>query len=776
MLTLALALTACGGGGGGGTPSGSGGSTGGGGSSGGGGTTTNYNTAEYRRNWGLDAIDAIHAYNAGYTGTGVTVAVIDSGADLQHPDLIGQLDAASKDMFTFRNDLDDIDGHGTMVSQIIAGAKNNSYTHGVAFDAQIMALRTDDPGTCASVDGCSFYDTDIAAAINYAVANGADVINISLGGPDPSLQVLMDAIANAVAAGVIIVVSAGNEGENGAIMPEQSALDAIDAAGPGQVIIAGSVNNLLVLSSFSNPAGSVAVYQEAFLTAPGEDVIVSLWDEASNAYVLYLVSGTSFAAPHIAGAAALLIDAFPHLSAAQVVNLLFTTAVDLGAPGIDSTYGQGFLDVGAAFSAQGVTSISVQTTQGVTLVPVNQTGLVSGAAFGDAFDRSDLLTHTIFSDAYLRGYRTDLTHRTFSFNAAPDLLGLMEAKRNFNSAELPLGQGQTMKVAVTKEDTGRYYDENGQPLTEDGGQLGYKSMRMSWKSDLGTATSLYSTFADSLTENLGFTDEAFTTAHSDATISHATGHNAYLTGRGEARRVALSQDLGKKIRLALGVGTVDIASETSQVLPTNLAPARKSAVVAQVSRSANASSWQIEAGYVREENMILGTRSSGALDFGQEAQTVYLGLASSWQLGQGLALNIGLRGGLTQVEGGQTSMFAGASDLVTSSGELSLSKTGLMQRGDRLSFAIAQPLYVETGEVVLETPVSWSYKRLEADFASEVLNLSPSGREIDVEMAYTTRLTGDWDLQTNLLHQIEPGHVAEADPVTSLFLHMKRTF
>ncbi|TNE60282.1 MAG: hypothetical protein EP340_00180, partial [Alphaproteobacteria bacterium] len=525
-----------------------------------------------------------------------------------------------------------------------------------------------------------------------------------------------------------------------------------------------------------NPAGTTAVYQEAFLTAPGEDIVVSLWDPDSNSYVLYLVSGTSFAAPHIAGAAALLIDAFPHLSAAQVVNLLFTTAVDLGAPGTDATYGRGFLDVGAAFSAQGLTSVSVKAAEGVTMVPLSQTGLVSGAAFGDAFDRSEHLTHTIFSDAYLRGYRTDLTTRTLAFNVAPNLLGIMEAKRNFGSAEMPLGYGQTMKIAVTKEDTGRYYDDNGQPLTDDGGQLGYSSVRMSWKSDLGTGAAFYSTFSDSLTENLGFTDEVFTTANSDAYISHSTGHNAYLSGSGEARRVAISKDLGKRSRFALGVGTVDIASETSQVLPSNLAPARKSAVVAQWFHSRGASDWKFEAGYVREENMILGTRSSGALDFGQEAQTAYLGLASTWQFGHGLALNFGLRGGLTQVQDGQVSMFRSTSDLVTSAGELSLSKTGIWQKADRLSFAIAQPLHVETGEVMLETPVSWSYKRLEADFASEVLNLSPSGREIDMEVAYTTRLTGDWDVQANLLHQMEPGHIAEAGPVTSMFVHMKRTF
>src|SRR3546814_13198213 len=153
-------------------------------------------------------MDAIAAYDAGATGSGITVAVIDSGIDTGSAEFSGRISAASRDMISSRNSLKDENGHGTAVSGIIGAARNDSQIMGVAFNSTLLALRTDSPGTCTPT-GCSHYDSAIGAAVDVAVPYGAKVINLSLGGGAHG-SVLVNAIAPAAHALVIFVVAAGN--------------------------------------------------------------------------------------------------------------------------------------------------------------------------------------------------------------------------------------------------------------------------------------------------------------------------------------------------------------------------------------------------------------------------------------------------------------------------------------------------------------------------------------------------------------------------------------
>lgn len=154
---------------------------GGGGGGGGGAAPTNFNTAEFQANFGLGSINVLSTYSGGFTGTGQTIAVIDTGIDVDHPDLDANIAAASTDIVTSNAAfLNDIDGHGTQVSGVAAAERNSVGTHGVAFNSQILAIRADSIGSCLTL--CSFTNTDVADAIDFAVANGAGVINLSIGG------------------------------------------------------------------------------------------------------------------------------------------------------------------------------------------------------------------------------------------------------------------------------------------------------------------------------------------------------------------------------------------------------------------------------------------------------------------------------------------------------------------------------------------------------------------------------------------------------------------
>src|SRR5207253_11492596 len=150
---------------------------------------TNYNTTEYRSSSYSVAAGAIAAYDAGATGKGVKIGIVDSGINPKLLEFTDRIDPASGDVAGNRG-VSDEGGHGTAVSAVAAAARNDIGTMGVAFDATIVSERADQPGSCSGTDGCQFFDGAIAAGIDAARLAGAKVINMSLGGSPPGNQLL----------------------------------------------------------------------------------------------------------------------------------------------------------------------------------------------------------------------------------------------------------------------------------------------------------------------------------------------------------------------------------------------------------------------------------------------------------------------------------------------------------------------------------------------------------------------------------------------------------
>ncbi|MFS0783728.1 S8 family peptidase [Bacillus sp. 1P06AnD] len=254
----------------------------------------------------------------------VTVAVIDTGIDKNHPDLKKNLlpgyNAANPANQPVAGD------HGTHVAGIIAAEKGNGIGgYGMAPNVKILPIDVFDGGYGAS-------DAAIADAILYAVSHGAKVINMSLGGYG-STPILEDAVKTAIKKGVVVVAAAGNENTDDVSTP----------AGYEGVISVGSVNSDKKLSSYSNYGPSVDV------VAPGEEVYSSLYDYEKKSTYTY-GSGTSMASPVVAGAVALLKTKYPNLTPAQVEYVLEKTAEDLGAKGFDTKYANGLINIVKAMS------------------------------------------------------------------------------------------------------------------------------------------------------------------------------------------------------------------------------------------------------------------------------------------------------------------------------------------------------------------------------------------------------------------------------------------
>lgn len=256
--------------------------------------------------WSLDNIYAPEVWTSsgdfsGATGSGSVVAVVDTGVDLDHREFSGRIvqgyDFVSNDSFA-----DDGNGHGTHVAGTIAGANDGFGVTGVAYNAQIMPIRVLD-------NNGSGYTSDVIEGIRYAADNGANVINLSLGGGGHS-QAMDDAIAYATSLGSVVVMAAGNSGGSS---PDYPAAHAINYG-----LAVGAVDQSGNMANFSNLAGDVVL---DYVTAPGVNIYSST---PGNNYDSF--NGTSMATPHVAGAAALLLGHDPNLSAATVEDLLTGTA------------------------------------------------------------------------------------------------------------------------------------------------------------------------------------------------------------------------------------------------------------------------------------------------------------------------------------------------------------------------------------------------------------------------------------------------------------------
>jgi subtilisin family serine protease len=344
-----------------------------------------FDTAEYRRSNAAVAAGAISAWTSGADGAGVVIGFVDSGIDTASPEFAGRISSASRDVTGGGRSVADADGHGTAVVAVAAAARDSGAITGVAPAATIAAMRADTPGSCAT--DCSFAGTAIAAGIDAAVAAGARIVSLSLGGgADSAMQA---AFSRARAAGTVLVVAAGNDA--GAVV-DPLAQAALSVAGTTTIVV-GSVDATGAISGFSNRAGAAA---PAYLATLGE--AVRSFDNHGTAY---LYSGTSIAVPAVAGAAALLAQHFPNLTAAQIVDLLLRTARDAGDPGTDPVYGRGILDIAAAFAPVGGTSIA-----GTATAISTSTNGTLGAAFGTGL--ATALGTIGIVDSYGRGYRLAL--------------------------------------------------------------------------------------------------------------------------------------------------------------------------------------------------------------------------------------------------------------------------------------------------------------------------------------------------------------------------------
>jgi thermitase len=303
---------------------------------------------QYANEWHLPDIGATTAWNSSI-GTGVTIAILDSGVDPTHPDLQAAL-VPGYNFYDNNTNTTDVYGHGTEVAGAAAAIGNNGIgVAGVAFTSKIMPIRVTD------TSGYGYYSL-IASGLTWAADHGARVANISFQGAAGSSTILSAAQYMRNAGGVV-VVGAGNTGTLESY-PASTAVTAVTA-------VDGSNN----VTSWSSYGSFVDV------AAPGVSICTT---KMGGGYGC--VSGTSVASPVTAGVYALMMAVQPGLQPSQLDSDLFSTAKDLGASGWDQYYGSGLVQADAAVQAAMSTVTSDTTPPTVTISSPSNGSNVSGIA------------------------------------------------------------------------------------------------------------------------------------------------------------------------------------------------------------------------------------------------------------------------------------------------------------------------------------------------------------------------------------------------------------
>lgn len=279
------------------------------------------NDPDWGLQYGLDKIGAPQGWDSSTGASWVTIAIIDTGVDRTHPDLILKTQDGYNVLSPGDAPMDD-NGHGTHVAGIAAAASNNGLgIAGVSWGAQIMPVKV----LNASANGTY---ANVASGIIWAVDNGAQIINLSLGGSAYS-AILESAVNYAYNRGVVLVAASGNAGGSSILYPARYA----------QVIAVGATDSNNERSLFSNFGNGME------LVAPG----VSIYSTELGGGYSYR-SGTSMAAPFVSGLAAILIGMPGNYDAGLVREQMISTSLDLGDTGWDAYHGYGIIQMDAALS------------------------------------------------------------------------------------------------------------------------------------------------------------------------------------------------------------------------------------------------------------------------------------------------------------------------------------------------------------------------------------------------------------------------------------------
>ncbi|MDE0245532.1 MAG: S8 family serine peptidase [Gammaproteobacteria bacterium] len=718
---------------------------------------------EFSDQWSLSEIRADYAYARGYTGAGVTVGIIDTGADPDHVAFEGKLHPQSAIASQFCPDgtcsfsaIRDTGTHGTAVGGLIAGARLGNRMHGVAYDAELLMIGiqlgqgTPEYRPVDLSNGPLYRSLDEQGQGIYRRIGGQTrIVNHSFGYEG----VVTDYTANEVRGAfgrtidallqegtpdpekMILVWAAGNS--YGKFDAQGNMADAsspnITAATPhlfpalrGHFITVVATQSDGTIASYSNRCGVAADF---CMAAPGHGVLAP-WAGSEDGYGR--IGGTSAAAPHVAGALALLEEAFRgQLGSTEMVTRLFAAADKEGIYADRNTYGQGLLDVEKATRPIGAMSASLAHTLEGPSVNLGGSAVAAGPAWGDALQHAFAGRELAVLDSLNAPFFIPME----SFNAHWPLDDAYRADRQFarfvgratetGPAAAALSGDWTVSSA---EGLARalYDRENARPVWAPPAQL-----RNAWVA-LGTP-------------GVGVARDLLRLG------DHGTLRSGFFLqnpgiARGD-RLAAAGRAQGAFINLDLGGGARRLFAEI---------------------------------GLLGESERLLGAGAEGA--YGRLAgRTWFSRFLVEREFAGGLTLMAVAQAGYTSGEAGR-GLFRGTRGVLSSAFSTGL-QWGSKGPGkpERAWFMVSQPLRNESGGLYMDYPTG---RTRAGGVLRETawIGAEPSGRQIDLTLGYETALPSNasadagWRIRLEAWRSFRPGHRAAALPENALYLAVARGF
>ena len=684
-------------------------------------------TSEFFRTGALAEIGADSLYSVGGTGLGKTVAVIDTGIETGLSEFQARLHPSSADVV-------DADGrafedgwsHGTMVAGLLGAARDGHGMHGVAFDSEILAIRADDIGSCPN--RCSYRESDLAIATSYAVEAGADVLNFSLGAGGDIAEDYAASLAAAAAAGKVLVFAAGNYGED---HPTNPAMFATRQAANGQALIVGATDRNGNLAPFSNRAGSARAH---YLVVPGVGLETTVPDGDYT-----LIDGTSFATPLVSGAAAALWSAAPHLTAAEIVEILLTTARDLGVPGVDSIYGWGMLDLAAAAAPQG----DVVVPQGIDAASRGPSLADSIIIFNGMLGGSSLPNgvKSLVLDRYERPYSIDITNLAKLARTKLDIADWFGLSRSRHE-DYEISQDRFALSSVTIGDHIEAIEWKGQ----------FGSTKLSFYMD--PSGHLHNGLRPSVTRDLFGLEKivypfSMPAPQLGVTLEQSMSPNWTLFAKSATNRDVFKRQQDDSLQSSTLIGT-SLRTDDDRLIK-----------------------WQ--SGVQIGNSGTLGLDGRGAFRQGGMLQTAFTEFTFEQPVVHDTIIFGSFAVGRSAAQEARRSKPVTLGANWAQSWSIGLAKKNMLTPDDRFLMAISQPLRAIDPEIQTHIPVSRSISGA-INYATRKLKLKQSGHETRLELGYILNLGAKNLLSINTKLRHQPDHRADLDNEFFAGLTLLHTF